>query len=106
MASVTVTRHSQVTIPKEIREAVGIEEGDKVKMKIIEGNKIMIEKADKEVWRDCTDFLPEDFEKVITYREKISEALQAYGFSYATLDLNGYRMGSMNSPSPASVIAS
>jgi AbrB family looped-hinge helix DNA binding protein len=65
MASVTVTRHSQVTIPKEIREAVGIEEGDKVKMKIVEGNKIMIEKADKEVWRDCTDFLPEDFEKVL-----------------------------------------
>lgn len=65
MTSVTVTRHSQVTIPKEIREAVGIAEGDKVKMKVVEGNKIMIEKADKEVWRDCTDFLPEDFEKVL-----------------------------------------
>jgi AbrB family looped-hinge helix DNA binding protein len=65
MASVTVTRHSQVTIPKEIRDAVGIAEGDMVKMKVVEGNKIMIEKADKEVWRDCTDFLPEDFEKVL-----------------------------------------
>jgi AbrB family looped-hinge helix DNA binding protein len=65
VTSVTVTRHSQVTIPKEIREAVGIEEGDKVKMKIVEGNKIMIEKTDREVWRDCTDFLPEDFEKVL-----------------------------------------
>lgn len=65
MASVTVTRHSQVTIPKEIREAVGIAEGDKVIMRVIEGGKIVIEKADKEVWRDCTDFLPEDFEKVL-----------------------------------------
>ena len=65
VTSVTVTRHSQVTIPKEIREEVGIAEGDKVKMKVVEGDKIMIEKTDKEVWRDCTDFLPEDFEKVL-----------------------------------------
>lgn len=66
MASVTVTRHSQVTIPKEIREAVGIMEGDRVKMKVVEGNKIMIEKANKEAWNDCTDFLPVDFEKLLT----------------------------------------
>lgn len=65
MASVTVTRHSQVTIPKEIREAVGIVEGDRVKMKVVEGDKIVIEKADKVVWQNCTDFLPEDFEKVL-----------------------------------------
>lgn len=67
MTSVTVTRHSQVTIPKDIRKAVGIVEGDKVKMKIVDGNKILIEKTDKEVWRDCTDFLPEDFEKVLAH---------------------------------------
>jgi AbrB family looped-hinge helix DNA binding protein len=66
MASVTVTRHSQVTIPKEIREAVGITEGDRVKMKVVEGNKIMIEKANEDAWKDCTDFLPEDFEKLLT----------------------------------------
>jgi bifunctional DNA-binding transcriptional regulator/antitoxin component of YhaV-PrlF toxin-antitoxin module len=58
MASVAVTRH-QVTIPKEIRKQN--EEGDKVKMKIVEGDKIMIEKADREVWRGC-QLLPEDFE--------------------------------------------
>jgi len=66
MASVTVTRHSQVTIPKEIREVVGITEGDKVNMRVVEGNKIIIEKADTQVWTDCTDFLPEDFEKTLT----------------------------------------
>jgi len=63
-ASVTVTRHSQVTIPKKIREEVGIVEGDKVKMKVVKGNKIVIEKANEEVWKDCTGFLPEDFEKI------------------------------------------
>ncbi|MCL1969993.1 MAG: AbrB/MazE/SpoVT family DNA-binding domain-containing protein [Candidatus Bathyarchaeota archaeon] len=66
MASITVTRHSQVTIPKEIRKAVGITEGDKVNMRVVEGNKIVIEKADTQVWEDCTDFLPEDFEKTLT----------------------------------------
>jgi len=66
MASVTVTRHSQVTIPREIREVVGIAEGDRVKMSVIEGNKIVIEKTDEEVWKDCTDFLPDDFEKILT----------------------------------------
>jgi AbrB family looped-hinge helix DNA binding protein len=65
MDSVTVTRHSQVTIPRKIREEVGITEGDKVKMKVVEGNKIVIEKANEEVWKDCTDFLPVDFEKLL-----------------------------------------
>lgn len=63
-ASVNVTRHSQVTIPKKIREEAGIAEGDKVKMKVVEG-KIVIEKANEEAWKDCTDFLPEDFEKTL-----------------------------------------
>jgi len=65
MSSATVTRHSQVTIPKEIREAVGITEGDKVRMTVVEGNKIVIEKAGQDAWEDCTDFLPEDFEKIL-----------------------------------------
>jgi len=64
MNSVIVTRHSQVTIPKDIREAVGITEGDRVKMRV-DGKKIVIEKADEEAWKDCTDFLPEDFEKLM-----------------------------------------
>ena len=65
MSSAKVTRHSQVTIPKEIREAVGIIEGDKVHMTVVEGNKIVIEKANEDVWKDCADFLPEDFEKIL-----------------------------------------
>ena len=65
MASAIVTRHSQVTIPKKIREEVGITEGDKVNMKVVDGNKIVIEKTNLEAWKDCTDFLPEDFEKLL-----------------------------------------
>ncbi|MDR0471518.1 MAG: AbrB/MazE/SpoVT family DNA-binding domain-containing protein [Nitrososphaerota archaeon] len=65
MTSVIITRHSQVTIPKEIRETVGLSEGDRVKMKVVDGNKILIEKTNEDVWEDCTNFLPEDFEKVL-----------------------------------------
>jgi AbrB family looped-hinge helix DNA binding protein len=72
MASATVTRHSQVTIPKEIREAVGINEGDTVRMKVVEGDKILIEKPNDDVWKDCSDFLPENYEKILSSMRKDS----------------------------------
>ncbi len=74
MKSVTVTRHSQVTIPKKIRKEVGISEGDKVRMKVVEGKKILIEKANEEAWKGCTDFLPVDFEKLMTSTRTDSRA--------------------------------
>lgn len=42
------------------------------------------------------EVLPEEFEKVLLHREEIVEKLRGYGFSYVTMDLQGYRMGSMN----------
>ena len=44
------------------------------------------------------EILPEDFEKIIQKdtREKIYGELKTLGFSYITLDLKGYRTGSMN----------
>ena len=39
-----VTRKGQVTIPKEIREKLGIKEGDYVAF-IIEDNKVILKKA-------------------------------------------------------------
>lgn len=41
---------------------------------------------------------PSEFEKLIRKenREKIVKALKSYGFSYVTMDLQGYRTGSMN----------
>lgn len=39
---------------------------------------------------------PAEFEKLLHIREKIYSEFHNYGFSYVTLDLNGYRTGSMN----------
>lgn len=44
------------------------------------------------------EILPADFGRIMETdcREKVCSALKAYGFSYVTLDLAGYRTGSMN----------
>ncbi|WP_268928590.1 ATP-dependent sacrificial sulfur transferase LarE [Microaerobacter geothermalis] len=42
------------------------------------------------------EVLPQDMEKVLQYRETIDQNLKKLGFSYVTLDLCGYRAGSMN----------
>lgn len=39
---------------------------------------------------------PEEFEKAIGVRSQIIETLEKLGFSYTTLDLKGYRTGSMD----------
>jgi len=60
MAIVKLTRNSQITIPKDIREKIGIKEGDRVEVSV-EGDKVVIRKVDLE---DITDFLPRDFEEI------------------------------------------
>lgn len=42
------------------------------------------------------EVMPEEFEKVMNGRGKISERFKQIGFVYTTLDLSGYRSGSMN----------
>ena len=42
------------------------------------------------------EILPEDFPKLLEMRKEISARLKALGFEYVTLDLQGYRVGSMN----------
>lgn len=44
------------------------------------------------------EVLPEEFEKIMQpeVREELDRELRSYGFSYVTLDLKGYRTGSMN----------
>ena len=42
------------------------------------------------------EVLDKDFDAVMTNRGKITEVLKHYGFLYVTLDLKGYRTGSMN----------
>ena len=44
------------------------------------------------------EIVPQEFEKLIeeTVRQKIIDAFKEYGFTYVSLDLTGYRTGSMN----------
>lgn len=42
------------------------------------------------------ELIPEEFEKAVNIRNRIVELLQECGFSYVTLDLRGYRSGSMD----------
>lgn len=42
------------------------------------------------------EILPAEFEKLLKLREEIISTLKSYGFKYVTLDLQGYRTGSMN----------
>lgn len=42
------------------------------------------------------EILPEQFEKLLKLRGEIVTALKDYGFSYVTMDLSGYKTGSMN----------
>ena len=42
------------------------------------------------------EILPTDFEKLIKLHEKISVQFKNLGFNFVTLDLQGYRTGSMN----------
>ena len=44
------------------------------------------------------EILPEEFSKLIAdeNRNRITKAFKEYGFTYVTMDLIGYRTGSMN----------
>lgn len=42
------------------------------------------------------ELLPEDFERAINIRREITKSLKGIGYTYITLDLDGFRSGSMN----------
>lgn len=42
------------------------------------------------------EVLPEEFEKILAHADEIVQAFVTYGFTYVTMDLKGYRTGSMN----------
>ncbi len=42
------------------------------------------------------EVMPEEFGKLLEYREQINRELKDLGFSYISMDLEGYRTGSMN----------
>lgn len=64
MPQVVVTRGAQITLAKEVRDKLGIREGDVVNVNAL-GNMAIITKRDPGVWRRLGRFLPEDFEDVL-----------------------------------------
>ncbi len=49
------------------------------------------------------EFIPAEMEKAWEMRDKLTEICQKSGFNYVTIDLKGYRSGSMNEALPDSV---
>ncbi len=60
MSEVKVTRGSQITLTREVREKIGVKEGDRVILNVVDGL-IMVTKKDPEVF-ETEGFLPEEFE--------------------------------------------
>ena len=50
------------------------------------------------IWDSRIEILPSEFEKLLAegIREKVYNYFKELGFTYVTLDLGGYRTGSMN----------
>jgi AbrB family looped-hinge helix DNA binding protein len=78
MTTVTVTRHAQITIPKKIREALGIREGENVDVSL-NNEKIIVRKSLPKI-KEFQDFLPRDFDTVLEKMRKDSrERLKSLG---------------------------
>ena len=78
MTTVTVTRHAQITIPKKIREALGIREGETVDVSL--NNETIIVRKSLPKIKDFKDFLPQDFDTVLEKMRKDSrERLKSLG---------------------------
>ena len=79
MVITRVTRNFRITIPKEVREKMNIKKGDSVRISV-KGGKMIIKKLFEDVGGDCTDFLPENFEKVVEIlRKKSTERFRRLG---------------------------
>jgi AbrB family looped-hinge helix DNA binding protein len=70
MSEVAVTRGSQITLTKKVREKIGVEEGDIVTVNV-SGDQAIITKKDPEAF-EKTGFLPEDFDEIIGETRKDS----------------------------------
>ena len=64
MTSVIVTRNGQITISKEIRDELGIREGDYVSLNVV-NHAILVSKKNPAVFDNFNSFLPENFEQVL-----------------------------------------
>ena len=80
MPQVVVTRGSQITLTREVREKLDIHEGDVVTVNTM-GGMVVITKRDPDAWRRLGDFLPESFGKTLkTLRTDARERFKRLGF--------------------------
>lgn len=80
MPQVVVTRGAQITLTRDVREKLGIHEGDVVTVNTL-GGMVIITKRDPGAWRRLGDFLPEKFEKTLDMlRADGRERLKRLGF--------------------------
>lgn len=76
MPRIVVTRGSQITLTKDVREKLGIREGDVVTLNTL-GRIAIVAKRDPAVWRRLGRFLPEDFEEIL--REAREASRERFG---------------------------
>ena len=63
MAEVIVTRGSQITLTKDIRDKLGIKEGDLITLNVL-GETAILSKKDPKAF-EKHNFLPENFSKLL-----------------------------------------
>lgn len=79
MPQVVVTRGSQITLTKDVRDKLGIREGDTVVVNTM-GGVAIIAKRDPNVWRQLGGFLPPNFEDTLRrLRSDSAERLRRLG---------------------------
>lgn len=79
MSEVVVTRNHQVTLTKDVREELGIREGDRVIINTV-GDVAIVAKRDPSVWRETEPFLPDSFETLLErLRQDPQERLRRLG---------------------------
>ena len=81
MEETIVTRSSQITLTKEIREKLHIKEGDRLVLNI-QGNVLMVSKKDSKVFDKIESFLPDKFEDILKkMRFDARERLKRFGIT-------------------------
>ena len=79
MAKTKITRNYQITIPKDIRDKLKLKLGEKITIHL-EGEKIIIQRFSEDIWNECTDFLPENFDKIVAnLREDATKRFKKLG---------------------------
>lgn len=81
MPQVVVTRGHQITLTKEVRDELGIEEGDVVVVNTV-GDAAVVTKRDPGVFRETEGFLPDDAGAVLArLRGDARERLERFGLA-------------------------